>query len=468
MSILLGLNTAVRALLSQQLALNTTSHNIANANTPGYSRQDVRLETTDPFTVPSQNRASLAGQIGTGVTVREVRRIRDEFLDKQFRQQNEALAYWQTVSGEIANIEDIFNEPSDNGFGKVLSQFWNRWRDLTNDPSNPAMRLTLREQASDLATFIRGTYQRMNDERRHLDEQVVTDVAAINSFAQQINSLNEQIRKVIGIGDSPNDLKDRRDLILDQLSKIVRISAIETQSGAISVSIGGGQLVGEGFLNSINTPVVAGYHNLTWNDTGLAVTVLGGEMKGLLDQRDTTIPNTQTSLNSLATTLIAQVNTQHRLGFALDGTTTNDFFSGTVGQEAATIDVTAAIKADVSKIAAAGVTGAPGDSDNANLIAALQFKLAMTGNTVTMDDFYRGVISTLGSTGQQAQRQADNQMLLTQHVEQARQSISGVSLDEEATAMIKYQRAYEGAARMVTTIDQMLDTIINRMGIVGR
>ena len=189
---------------------------------------------------------------------------------------------------------------------------------------------------------------------------------------------------------------------------------------------------------------------------------------GMLDLRDTSIPAQLAALNSLAATLVSSVNTQHQLGFGLNGATNVDFFTATAGNEAQTIDVSALVQADVNNIAAATNPSAPGDSGNSDAIAGLQFQLLMSAGTTTIQDFYRGVISQLGSQGQQAQNRTDNQNLLVQHIETGRQALSGVSLDEEATAQIKYQRAFEGAARLVTTFDEMLDTIINRMGIVGR
>jgi flagellar hook-associated protein 1 len=481
MSILLGFNTAVRALLAQQMGINTTAHNIANSNTPGYSRQDITMATTAPFTTPTANRAGEAGQIGTGVTVTEVRRIRDLFLDSQFRLQNQGLGYWVASNQNLKDIEDIFNEPTDNGLGQTLAQFWNRWRDVTNDPQNPAVRLTLREQAADLAAYIRAGYQQLTEKQEHLDDQMVTNVEQINGLASQIFSLNEQITKVLAIGDQPNDLQDRRDLLLDDLSKIVRISSFQMPSGATAVTIGGVQMVGEGYLNLMTTEVVNGLHEVKWNtdndgDGSLDdVTLLGGELAAQADLRDTFIPDSIVSLNSLANALASEVNALHKVGFGLNGSTGLNFFTLTAGQEAQTIDLSKEVKDDASNIAAAASTGRPGDSNTAAAIAALQFSLVMdsTGYNATsgngsIEDFYRGFISTLGATSQGAEREATNQGILVQHVDQGRQSISGTSLDEEATTMIKYQRAYEAAARMITTLDQMLETIINRMGVVGR
>lgn len=484
MSIFLGFNTAVRALMAQQLGINTTAHNIANANTPGFSHQDVIMVQTDPFTVPAMNRSGLAGQIGTGVNVTEIRRIRDEFLDKQFRLQNQGQAYWQTFDLNMKSIEDIFNEPSDNGLAQTLAQFWNRWRDLTNDPQDLGVRMSLREQSADLTSFIRTAYGQLVQKQRHLDEQIVTNVREINGIASQIESLNSQITKVVAIGDQPNDLRDRRDLLLDQLSKITRMTAFEMPDGSVAVSIGGTQIVGQDYFNPIKTQLNAqGFNDLQWSADGSPVTILGGEIKAQLDLRGTivggvmqgTIPSAIQSLNDLASTLVTEVNGVHAAGFGLNGLQGN-FFTATAGREAETIDLVANIKSDVAYIAAAATdptgSGGPGDGENARLIAGIQFALNLPVGaspfTATIDDFYRAFISALGSTSQEAERQAANQAILVQHTDQARLSVSGTSLDQEATNMIKYQRAYEAAARMVTTFDDMLDTIINRMGRVGR
>lgn len=476
MSILLGLNTALRGLMAQQQAINTVTHNISNANTPGFSRQDVVLETTDPFTVPTQNRASLKGQVGTGVTISQIRRIRDGFLDTQFRQQNQELGFWEAKSNGFEQIEGLFNEPSDNGLGNQLGQFWNRWRDLTNDPRNQAMRLALKEQAANLASFIQSSYTTLTRQRSEIDKQIVLRVAQINSLAAQIASLNEQIQKVKAVGDNPNDLEDRRDLLLDEMTKLIRVSSFETDQGVMVLSVGGVQLVGQGFLNQIDATQLnaSGYHELTWESDGSNVTLLGGELKGFFDLRDTIIPDKQAAINALATALITEVNAVHSAGYGQDGVTTGlNFFSGT---DASDVGINATIAADPTKIAAATVANAPGDGSNAAAIGALQFALVMGGSsyvgsltgTASIDSFYQGFISTLGVESQQAQRSEANVSLLIQHIEAARGSTSGVSLDEEAANMIKYQRAYEASARMVTTLDSMLDTLINRTGIVGR
>jgi flagellar hook-associated protein 1 FlgK len=473
MSISLGLNTAVRALITQQQALNTVAHNIANANTPGYSRQDVQLITTEPFTLPSQNRSALAGQIGTGVTIAQIRRLRDQFLDAQFRLQNQALGMQDAVAQGLHNVEDFFNEPSNQGLANEISQFFNKWRDLTNDPSNQASRLSLRAQAADMTSFIRGAAVQLVQQQQNLDQQVLGKVDQINSLAQRINSLNDQIGKVLAVGDTPNDLRDRRDLLVDQLSRIVRITAFEDDRGNENITLGGTQLVGQNYVNTMKTQLngVTGFRDLIWADNS-AVNVTGGEMRGVLDLRDTTVAGILANLNTLAAMLLNAVNAQHQLGHTLNDTTNNSlnsatgisFFTAVAGKEAATIDVSADILADPNNIAAATNPNAPGDSGNADAIASLQFQLLMSGGTTTMEDFYRGIISTLGSQGQQADNQSANQLLLVQHIDTSRQAISGVSIDEEATKQIEFQRGFEAAARVVSTFDSMLDTLINHMG----
>jgi flagellar hook-associated protein 1 FlgK len=572
MSILLGLNTAVRALLAQQQAINTTAHNIANANTPGFSRQQAMLAPTDPFTVPGSNRTGLAQQIGTGVTISEIRRIRDQFLDVQFRQRNELLGYWETASRELSQMENTFSEPTEHGLGYQMSQFFNRWRDLSNDPRNVAVRLALREEASNLAAFIRDAYAHLKEQQAAIDERVVIQADQINSISDQINALNDQITKVVAVGDTPNDLMDRRDLLIDDLSKLVKITKIEIPTGSVSISVGGIQLVGPGYATHIDTPLVNGYHDLQWAD-GTSVSILGGELKALLDMRDVEIPDKLVNLEALADGLIDTVNAQHRTGYGLGGAADNglDFFGNLDGTAADTADTDNAAKIDIAALirafngenriaASSTLAGVPGDSSNANSIASLQFGLLLggsgapvtqsnsssdsanltgiytgtapmsfvvrvaavdglgritsvevstdggstfgaavavtsnaasvgngltitfdaagTANTVgdtfgfdrnsTFEDFYRGMIATLGVQSQEAARETVNQQSLVRNVQQARDSAAGVSLDEEATNMVKFQRAYEAAARLVTTLDEMLDTLINRTGTVGR
>ena len=465
------LNTAMRALMASQYALSVVNHNISNANTEGYSRQAAKLSATEAFPIPAFNRAAIVGQLGTGVQVDMIQRYRNDFVDLQLRTESESLSQWKVTQDILQQAELYFHEPSENGLNAALSRFWNSWTEVGNSPQDVAVRQALRENATDLAGVIKSTYGRLSALRADVNDQIGLKVQEINSLAERIAALNGQIVKVQSIGYQPNDLRDQRDLLVDQLSQLIDISYTETSTGAMAISVGGRNLVfNQEYrpLAAVPDPANGNLYSLQWQEDGSALTVMGGELKGLLDLRDVSLPGMQATLNEMAAALVAQVNAAHRAGYGLNGATAQDFFTATPGSEAATIAVAPAIAADVASIASATSADAPGDGSNALAIAAIQQQKVMSGGTASIDGFYQAFISQLGVDVSNAKAMTDNQQVLVQQLTQRKQEESGVSLDEEAIDLIRYQRAYQAASRMVTTIDEMLDQVINRMGLVGR
>lgn len=568
-----GLDMALRALQTQQQAIDITNHNVANANTEGFSRQTAQLGTTEPYTVPAFNRNPGPGQVGTGVQVELVKRVRDLYLDAQIRQEQQALGRWEATSNALQQIEVIFNEPSDSGLNTLMGRFWAAWQDLTSNPEDVAVRSNLVEQANNLAVMLRRDYDQLVALRHDMDQQIRIKAADVNGIAQQLADLNAQIAAVQLTGDQANDLKDKRDLLLDRLSKISKISYNEAGNGAVNVFLEGMPLV-EG--NRANTLRVAegadGFARITWSSNGLAVAFGGGEIQGLLEVRDAGIPQRLEQLQQLASTLITQVNGIHRGGFGLDGSTSEiiaglklvtaggtstnvaisaidvsgatektvytfssagasqltlsatingvartqtvsvsdmlgagstqvldfsdlgvkltlvgggtdasaanivdsltkpatdelttgfDFFTGTGAND---IAVHPAVLANPNVVAAASVPCAPGDGSNALAIAQLQHR----SDEASVTGIYKAMIAQLGVDGEGAQTMVTNEDLLVQHLERRKETVSGISLDEETANLIRYQHAYQAAARVMTAIDEMLNTIINGMGIVGR
>lgn len=480
-----SLNTSLQALHSMQQAIQTSSHNVANANTPGYSRQKTVLAPGVPYTVPTNRRFDSFGQVGTGVTIEKMQRFRDSFLDSQIRKETLNRDGWEVRRDILQQAEVVWNEPSDTSVNSRLSEFWTGMKNLSTTPDSASVRTTAINAADDLATTISDTYRQFNDLRDELDSQVARHVDSINGLAQRIAGLNEEIRNVEGVGQQPNDLRDQRDRALTELAGYVNIDIHESESGTMMVSLGGKLLVMDQVASQLRTdadPTNGMLNKVVWDDTGVTVQIggqplegglspqaadiLGGKLGGTLVARDILVPNEMNRLDSMAATLITEVNTIHRAGFGLDGSTGLDFFTGTGALD---IAVNSVVAADTNKVAAAtSATSVPGDGYNALLISRLANAQVMNSGTTTLSEYYRAGIAELGQQAQQSVLMTENQDLLVQSLEERQEQISGVSLDEETTNLIQFQHAYQSAARVMTTVDGMLDTVINRMGLVGR
>jgi len=469
-----GLEIGRKALQTQQRALDVTGHNIANANTPGFSRQQAVMATTNPFALPSFNRPIGAGQIGTGVMVQEIRRLRDDFIDLQVRQEVNRTGEWEAKQNALQKLEVILNEPSDSGLRTVLDQFWEAWQELSKKPELEAVRSLVRQRGIAVAETFNHLDSQLTDLAEDLDASIRIKVDEINNIASQIATLNDQIVRVEVQGDHANDLRDKRDLLVDELSKIVQVTVKEDQYGSLTVSIGGRALVSgsKNFeITAVNNALNFGYADIQWLADGSSVLIKSGSMKGMLDTRDTTVPDYRSQLDAMAQAFANAVNAEHAAGFGLDGINGRYFFDPDPTDlptvpDAGNITIHPDILASLDHIAAGSVAGAAGDGSNALDIAGLKHQLLM--GTSTIDDYYRGMIAQLGVQSQEATRMVDNQNLLVAQLENRRQEVSGVSLDEEMTNMIKFQHAYNAAARTVTAMDEMLDVIINRLGLTGR
>ncbi len=467
-----GLNIALRGLTAQRQALDVTSHNISNANTEGYTRQEAVLKATTDAGWGS------IGRVGSGVEANEVRRVRDALLDRQIRNQMASLGSWETKDRYLEEIELVFNEPSDEGFNAQFSEFWGAWQDLSGSPDSYAARAGLAQTASVLTDLLRRDYQQMSDIREQVDTDIEAKVTELNGWLEDIAELNAQIANERSVGLDPNDLSDRRDLLLNELSKALKVDYEEGTDGSVTVrlnSASGETLVQgddhyslrrNGSMGAIQRSDGAG----GWTD----ISPEDGELRGMLDTRDTVL-NTSSNgslanrLNELAKGLIELVNGYHTVGYAQDGTTTGvNFFSGS---DALDIAVNSTIVSDPTTIAAASAGGEAGNGEQALAIAQrLQTELGVPASspTTTVSGWYEAFIAKLGVDVQQAKTMFDNQQLLVDHLETNRESYSGVSLDEEAVNLIRFERAYQASARVMTAVDEMLEKLINGVGLVGR
>lgn len=334
----LAMNIALSALRAQQQNLDVTGQNIANASTDGYSRQRTVLETGSPWPVPGMSMASGPGQFGTGVEVRTVERIRDQFLDQQLRQQNLLKGEWQQRCDALSQVQTAFNEISDTGIKSALGKFWDAWNELVKYPDSLPVRTTVAETANTLADTIRQIDGELQTLRSDLNQSIGLKVSQINDYLNQIADLNKQISIATVSGLSPNDLLDRRDSLLDDLSKVAQITVTTQADNSITVQVGGLTAVQGGTVTMLKAVADTGinsdssmYARLQLGDdpqASIPLSRAGGELQGLFEARDIDLQGYMDSLNELASNLAEQVNRLHMSGYGLGGETGIPFFVG--------------------------------------------------------------------------------------------------------------------------------------------
>lgn len=469
-----GLEIGRLGLQAHQKQLEITSHNMANASTEGYSRQRGEMTTTQPFTYPAFNRVQTAGQLGTGVEVTAVMRIRDELIDDQIQREMTISGYWESRQTMLDEMELIVNEPSDSNIRTAVDSFWKSIQGVANDATSIPARSVLRQDTLTMTELIRQDYQRMKSLRNVANERIKEQVGHINTIADKIAMLNDQISKVTVMNDHANDLMDQRDLLIQELSEMVKISKTTDRFNRVNITINGIPLVQDITANEI---VVEPDHNdegmvkLVWANLGREVDVLGGSLKGLLEIRDQDLPEFLNHLDNFAKTLITEINSRHRSGYGLDESHNIDFFKGT---GAADIDLADAIK-DVenglNRIAASSSIvdteeGLEGNNHVMKEIYKIFDQRLLNNSTATMGEYIGAVVADLGEKTNAAKVKFEGQTRLIASLDERRESVCGVSLDEEITNMVRFQHGYNAAARIISTMDAMLDVIVNRLKVV--
>jgi len=457
----MGISTALSGILAQQRAMDTIGHNVANVNTPGYRRQEPLFATRPPWPAARDREvAGIGGQIGTGVNVETIRRVRDDYLDLQLHDLSGQLGRWAAAEGALVQVEGVIAPAGGADLGALLDQFWAGWHDLSTRPEDEAARIALRQQASALAMALRETHAQLSTIRRQMNAAIEDRVSEINTIAEEIAYLNREIGYAISKSLAPNDLLDRRDALVAQLTTIVGATASRPDAqGAIAVSIGGRALVqGHDWYGLGTTPGPLGTVDIRWAADDGAVNLQAGELLGMLDARDRLIPGYLGQLDTIATTLVTRVNSLHVTGYGLDGTAGLHFF--VPGSTAANIDLNPAILADARAIAAAGSPDAPGDGTMALAIARLADESVIGGRT--LNDSYRALMTQVAADTKNVRDLHAARRLAWQQVRNQQQSVYGVNLDEELANMIATQSAYAASARVLSAIDEMLEILIMR------
>lgn len=332
----MGLELGKRSIMAQQTSLDVTGHNIANANTVGYTRQEANLVTTRPYHTPMLTGSTKVGQLGTGAEVADIRRLRDAFVDNQIRNENKTSGYWTAMQDSLSKIEVILNEPTETGLRGVMDMFWMSWQDLSAHPESEAVRSVVAQRGTALADAVNHSFRQLKELKEDVNAAVKVKVEEVNSIATQIKDLNQQILSITIAGKQPNDLLDKRDLLIDQLSEIADIKVYEdNNTGMITVQLGGRNLVQDVDCNSLDVQTdMDGMYMVVWEDTGIKTLINGGELRGLLDARGKTrlnqdaysnykevIPDMIDKLNTLAKTIMLKTNAIHRGGYSLNNKT---------------------------------------------------------------------------------------------------------------------------------------------------
>lgn len=462
-----GLSIGLSGLRAAQTLLDTAAHNTANASTPGYSRQRVRLVAAPPFSYPAFNRAGF-GQLGTGVNVAAVERVRDVFLDAEIRSQVGASAAWAARRDGLARVETILPEPSSAGLSSVLARFWAAWHDVAAEPTSLAARSALVEQAGTLAAGLNRVARQLADFSAALDDELRVRIGEVNDLGARIAALNAQIQRVVVTGERANDLEDARDALLEELSALITIRAERQADGTITVLVGGTDLVTGDTARSLVVGIDgAGHVEPRWG-WGDPVSLGDGRLAALVALRDGSLASYRSDLDALAAGIADSVNALHATGVDATGTGGGAFFTYTSGDAAATLAVDPVVAADPRRVAAAAAAGQAGDGSIAAAIAELRGARILAAGTQTATDFYAGLVGRIGADSRSAREIADGQAVVVDYLRNRRAALSGVSLDEEAADMLRFQHAYAAAARVITAVDEVLDTLINRTGLVGR
>jgi flagellar hook-associated protein 1 FlgK len=556
------LSIGSKALLAQQKGIYVTGNNIANVNTPGYTRQRVNLSTDVPVNTS-------IGPVGTGVTAIDVERIYQRFLGVQINNETQTRGNWEAQKDMLERVEMIFDESAGYGLNNIMNEFWTAWQDLSNNPSGHVERTVLIAKSEIMSETFANNYKDLQTIQQDIDTMIEGTIEEINLLSEKIARLNDKIVQMESGGNAANDYRDQRDVLLNELSELIEINSFENSVGGVTISMGSGQPLVEGTnAYQLSTRInYLGHENIVWldaagNTVDITGSINGGKVKGWLDIRDIDIRHYMNRLDTLAQNLMVEVNTLHAGGYGLDGSTGNDYFTGasaasgvmdslltitaeeggagnisiklvdggTAGAETVTTDpitgdiqiaiedgvstrdqiatvlqshsaiasavalapggtpwtlgvgsdavtlnggasalnmqVNSAIVSDEQLIAAAAsfdtVPGdKPGDNSNAIAIANLRSTKILNNNMSTFDAYYESFIGDVGYEVQQADAFYEHQSEMVHQLENYRESISGVSVDEEMVNLVKYQNAYQAAAKLISTADEMMQSVLN-------
>ena len=446
-----GIGQAMSGLDAARYGLDVVSQNIENADTAGYTRQTIQQAAvvTPPLSGIYTSRTAQA-DLG-GVTVASTDRTDDPVLDARVRTEHGVGASMDTSASTLNMLQGVLGEPSSTGLSAQLSAFWTSWGSVANAPDSSGARTVVLQTAQTVAGTLQSLSGSIANVATQTSASLDSDLSQANSAATQLATLNGQISIGNAVGQNVNSLLDQRDQLLDTLSKLVGGVATIGANGAATVTVGGQTLVSGGTTAALS---VDASHQVSVGGTAVALT--GGSAAARVDLLTNTIPGYQAQLDNVANTLVAQGNAIQSAGYDLAGNTGAPLFSGT-GAAGITVALT-----DPSGIAASATPG--GNLDGSNALRASQAGSSTTG----ADAVFANLVGAMGSASALANQQQSTQDAVVSNVDALHASTSGVNYDEEVSNMLTYQHAFSASSRVLTTIDEMLDTLINHTGVVGR
>lgn len=450
------LNTSNRGLTANERSLGTVGHNIANANTRGYSRQRVEMQADLPYRLPG------VGKLGTGVVVTSITRSVSSHTNRQLRNQLGALSMYGTKSENIGELEGIFHEPSETGFNSVMSEMFNSWSALSQDPELGSAKSVVVEKSKTFADIVNSTLRKMENLNSDINKDIEGNIGEFNRYLEQLETLNKEIAKSTVQGEIPNDLLDQRDLIMEDMSEIMDFEASFDNLDRVSIKIGDTEVLDS--KEKLGTMTVEnGKIKFVTKDgedvekkVDITDKIKSGNIKGSLESIDE-IDGKISEFKNFVKTTVEEINKTHQ-----KGENKIDFFD--INSDG-TIKVNDKILKDSTKVNA-GNSNLEGDGSLALEISKLQDKeIEFDNGNMNIKDKYADIASQIAVSKRHNDDMLENQLSVTEQAYIKQQSISGVNMNEEITDMIKFQQGYNANARVIQTITEMLDTLINRTGV---
>ncbi|MHC1782808.1 MAG: flagellar hook-associated protein FlgK [Anaerolineaceae bacterium] len=462
-----GIYVALQSILAQQKAMEITEHNVANANTVGYHRQEAVFKAGVPEKAMGMMQAGGVGDMGTGVLVDSIRRYSLEYYDVRYRNETAMTSQYSAAADVLKMVEISLSDTADDSIGNLLDRFFASWQTVSADPDLTTLRDVLVSDAKALAEGFNQRYQGLLDLRTDKNLEVKQLADEVNTAAAQIAKLNEEIGRSLASGNQPNDLLDERDRQISRIAEITGIQSHVQENGQVIASINGHAIVVGNKTFSLTTSTDAdGLTQIGWED-GQTFAATSGKIAGIIDVRDRVIPEQMDQLNQTAKALMDRVNTLHLAGYDLEGNAGVAMFTYMPGQEALSMAVNSVLD-DPLKVAAATTTNAPGDGNNALAISNVYDELLMNSNTISLRQYNGERVTKMALETRSAKTAAANHQNVADALKDQLEEVGGVSLDEEAANMVKYQRSYQAAVRLMTVFDEMLEQMITSMGVVGR
>lgn len=466
------LDMASRAMQTQMTGVQVAGQNLANVSTTGYTRQAVDIET-------SPDVATSVGSEGTGSAVVAIQQAVNSLLNSQIVTQQSSSGYWSGQQSALQSAETSLDEylngtggstsststdsTTDTGLSGQLSGLFDAFQAVATSPTSVSARQALVSAAQTLSSTFNQVNSQLSSTRTSLNTSLTNDVSSANTLLSGIAQLNQQISTAQFSGGTPNDLLDERQQDLQNLAQLTNIQTSTEANGAVDVSIDGQTLVSNNTVtDTLQTYDASGNGSgqlLVQTATGgVNLTLTGGSMQGTIDARDGELSTMQSSINTLASTLITQVNAVNSSGYNLNGTSGNNFFTGT---DASDISVNQALVNDPSLVQASGSATASGDNTVALQLADLASTAQSGLNNQTFSTSYGLTVAALGNSLQTANNQVTNQTAVGNLLATQQSSVGGVNIDEEMTNLMSFQRAYEASAELVTTVNEMMETVNN-------